>query len=271
MRPPVFDNAIVPVLALALLVTLIWWIVRVARSTFTSTTVLEHEAGLRYRDGKLDDILGPGRYPSWRRGVTIETLDLREQTIHVAGQETLTRDNLSVRASLTASVRVNDPRRRVTTASDPTQLLYEALQVALRKAIGARTLEQFLDVRSAINGEVIAEVAPRAKALGYELIAVSLLDVMLTGETKRAYADIFRARKDGEAALERARGETAALRNLANGARMLKDNPQLFNLRLLQTLTTSAAKGATVVLNASGETVIGAGPAPEPDAERPTE
>jgi hypothetical protein len=81
-------------------------------------------------------------------------------------------------------------------------------------------------------------------------------DLMLSGETKRAYTDIFRAKKDGEAALERARGETAALRNLANGARLLQGNPALFNLRLLQTLSTSAAKGATVVLNTSGETMM---------------
>jgi hypothetical protein len=53
---------------------------------------------------------------------------------------------------------------------------------------------------------------------------------MLGGETKRAFADIFRAWKEGAAALERARGETAALCNLANAARLIKANPELFNL-----------------------------------------
>ena len=66
---------------------------------------------------------------------------------------------------------------------------------------------------------------------------------------------MFKAKKEGEAALERARGETAALRSLANGARTLKNNPALFNLRLLQLISDPSAKGATIVLNTSGEAV----------------
>ena len=49
------------------------------------------------------------------------------------------------------------------------------------------------------------------------------------------------------AALERARGEHAALRSPANAARLLKDNPDLMNLRLLQALG-SGGKGTTLVL-----------------------
>ena len=44
------------------------------------------------------------------------------------------------------------------------------------------------------------------------------------------------ALKEGLAALERARGESAALRNLANAARLFDDNPNLRQLRLFQIL-----------------------------------
>jgi regulator of protease activity HflC (stomatin/prohibitin superfamily) len=54
------------------------------------------------------------------------------------------------------------------------------------------------------------------------------------------------AQKEGQAALERARGETAALRNLANAARMVNENPSLIQLRLLQQLGTST--GNTIIL-----------------------
>ncbi|MCA1706792.1 MAG: hypothetical protein LC808_27445 [Actinobacteria bacterium] len=54
------------------------------------------------------------------------------------------------------------------------------------------------------------------------------------------------ARAEGLAALERARGETAALRNLANAARLCADNPALLQLRLLQQLSTGS--GHTVVI-----------------------
>jgi hypothetical protein len=49
------------------------------------------------------------------------------------------------------------------------------------------------------------------------------------------------------AALERARGETAALRNLANAAKMLDDNPNLLQLRMLQSLSDTS--GNTFVMN----------------------
>jgi len=55
------------------------------------------------------------------------------------------------------------------------------------------------------------------------------------------------ARKEGEAALERARAETASLRNLANAGRMVEDNPGLLQLRMLQQLASSP--GSSVVLS----------------------
>jgi len=57
---------------------------------------------------------------------------------------------------------------------------------------------------------------------------------------------VTKARQEGLAALERARGETAALRNLANAARLVSDNPALMQLRLLQVVGEQS--GNTVVL-----------------------
>src|SRR5208283_2216203 len=64
-------------------------------------------------------------------------------------------------------------------------------------------------------------------------------DIMFPGEMKKAFSQVVKAQKEGQAALERARGETAALRNLANAARIMEDNPNLLQLRALQSLTDS--------------------------------
>ena len=66
--------------------------------------------------------------------------------------------------------------------------------------------------------------------------------------------------KEGQAALERARGETAALRNLANAARMLENNPALQNLRWLQTISELGAKGGSVVVHLSEGPTLGSTP-----------
>ena len=69
---------------------------------------------------------------------------------------------------------------------------------------------------------------------------------MLPGELKKMFAQVVQAQKEGQAALERARGETAALRNLANAAQLVDANPALMRLRLLQQLSSSS--GHTIVL-----------------------
>jgi biotin carboxylase len=62
---------------------------------------------------------------------------------------------------------------------------------------------------------------------------------MFPGEMKKAFSQVVKAQKEGQAALERARGETAALRNLANAARIMDDNPNLMQLRALQVFADS--------------------------------
>ena len=57
---------------------------------------------------------------------------------------------------------------------------------------------------------------------------------------------------EGQAALERARGESAALRNLANAAKLLEGNPGLLNLRLMQSLSAAQMAGNTLVLGMPG-------------------
>jgi len=68
---------------------------------------------------------------------------------------------------------------------------------------------------------------------------------MIVGELKKALSQVATAKQDGLAKLERARGEMAAIRNLANVAKIIEDNPNLLQLRLLDTLGQS--KGNTIV------------------------
>jgi hypothetical protein len=76
---------------------------------------------------------------------------------------------------------------------------------------------------------------------------------MFPGELKKIFAQAVKAQKEGLAQLERARGETAALRSLANAARMIEQNPALLQLRLLQAVGENS--GNTFVLGVPGQTM----------------
>ena len=95
----------------------------------------------------------------------------------------------------------------------------------------------------------IREYAPANAVEGETQITVNLKDIMFPGELKKIFAQVVRAQKEGQAALERARGETAALRNLANAAKPVESNPALMQFRLLESLGETS--GNTVVLGMS--------------------
>lgn len=119
------------------------------------------------------------------------------------------------------------------------------MQLALRAVIGESTAEELLEQRLDRGGRLTELVAERAAGLGLDLFEVDVRDVMLPGDVKSAFTEVLRARAEGRAALERARGESAALRNLANAARLLDGNPGLMNLRLLQAMTEDAGVPGT--------------------------
>src|SRR5258705_13151373 len=82
----------------------------------------------------------------------------------------------------------------------------------------------------------------------FQLLALEVKNVMFRAELKRAFGEVLKARQEGQAALERARGESAALRNLANAARLIEGQPALATLRFLQMLEASNG-GQTFVMN----------------------
>ena len=125
-------------------------------------------------------------------------------------------------------------------------VLHSLLQVALREVVGRQPIDQLLQQRDEIGKETLARAAGPAGELGVELLSVDAKDLMFSGPMKRIFAQVVEARQEGLAALEKARGETAALRNLANAARLVEERPALMQLRLLQQIAGSS--GNTVIL-----------------------
>lgn len=243
------DTLVWVVVVVVALLAYWYWSTREAKRV----TLLEHEAGIKYVDGKFTEVLGAGRHATWPGQITLVRLDTRDQTISVPGQEMLTADKVTVRASLVLTYRIADARIYQSKSSNPFAQLYQAAQVALRERVALRSLDDLLADRGGITEGVATTLDAEAKTLGLSVSAVHLLDLTLVGAAKQAYADLWKAQKEGLTALERARGEQAALRALANAARMLKGNPELMNLRLLQALAAAPGRAPpTIVLGGGG-------------------
>ena len=241
-------NGLGPLLTLLALVALALLVAVVVRWLVAMTTVHDYERGLHFRRGRFTGLVDAGSHVGVRWVNEFRVLDIRPTFVAVEGQEVLTADRVAAKVSLAARYVVGDVAAAVIRDADYRRTMYLLLQLALRDAIGGRTLEEALAARAEIGAEVREACAGPLTAIGVELLEVDVRDVMLPSELKRAFAGVIAARKDGEAALERARAETAALRALANAGRMLDDNPGVLQLRILQEVGDSS--GNTIVFGA---------------------
>jgi regulator of protease activity HflC (stomatin/prohibitin superfamily) len=212
----------------------IGWVVIMVFSSKYFVTIFEYEKGLKYRKGRFVGILEPGRYFKFSQNTTIVKIDARPRVITIPGQEVLSSDNVSLKVSITAQYEIEDANIAVNKIASYTEALYAAVQLSVRDIIGSLAIDEVLAQRTTINQKLMEATVARAKELGLKITLIGVKDIMFPGELKKIFAKVVEAQKEGLAALERSRGETASLRNLANVSKVLEDNPALLQLRALQ-------------------------------------
>jgi regulator of protease activity HflC (stomatin/prohibitin superfamily) len=236
---------------------------------FERVVINEYERGLRYDDGRFTGVVNPGAYRLWRRRSRIRTVDIRPSVLAIPGQEVISADGVSIRVSLSARYAIADPATAVNAHESFVAEMYLALQTALRDVVAGSEIDDLLAQRADLGRQIEELTRDRVEEVGLWLEAVEAKDLMFPGDLKKAFAQVVTARKDGLAALERARGETAALRNLGNAARFLESNPALMQLRILQQIGGSAGNTVVLGLPATSTPLPVHGPAVEPPAELP--
>lgn len=216
------------------------------RSLLTSVIVYDYQRGLRFHNGRFVGLAEPGRHWLWRPTQEVRVVDTRESVLPIPGQEVVTSDGVSVKLTLGVRYRIADPVVAHTRVQDYHGAAYLLLQVALREVVAAMTIDEVLERRESIGPEVEERCLAGMQQLGLELVSVHVKDLMFPGPLRKVFAQVTEARQQGLASLEKARGETAALRSLANAARMIDANPSLLQLRTLQQLASSS--GNTLII-----------------------
>ncbi|MEZ0228504.1 MAG: slipin family protein, partial [Planctomycetota bacterium] len=211
--------------------------------------------GLLVIDEKIVEELAPGRYALWKNiaRARVDVVDLREQAFEVTGQEVLTKDKATVRLNLVATFRVEAPRTWLGASTGAQAALYRELQLAARKAVGARTLDELLSAKDQVSVELRDAIAQKAKALGAVITDVGLKDVILPGEMRTLMNQVLEAEKRAQANLIARREETAATRALLNTAKLYADNPALLRLKELETAEKVAEKVAELRVGSADE------------------
>lgn len=215
--------------------------------------IYEFQKGLLYKKGAFVKLLGAGRYRFLKPGTDIQVVDIRRQMVALPGQEILTKDNISLKLSLCGFIEVTDPVKARHQSTNYLSEFYTVAQLALRDIVSAFTIDELLEKKGEIDAQLLAKSAEKAAGLGITISALSVRDIMLPANLKKAFAGILEAKKEAQKQLEKARGEQAVLRNLANSSSMLDGNPMLLQARIIQSLSSG---NNTVIFNAPDNDII---------------
>jgi regulator of protease activity HflC (stomatin/prohibitin superfamily) len=204
----------------------------------SSTTIYQYQKGLRFKDGKLVAQLDAGHYRYFAKRSSIEVFDMRKSALQLSGQEILTKDNIGIRITAVGQIQITDAVKIMQTTESYMADVYAVAQLSLRDAVSQVTLDELLASKSKLDQKLQGDVAVKCSELGIAVSGLAVRDIMLPANLKKAYGGVLEAQKDALRNVEKARGEQAVLRSLANSSKLYSENPSLLQARVIQALAT---------------------------------
>jgi regulator of protease activity HflC (stomatin/prohibitin superfamily) len=187
---------------------------------------------------------------------------MRLAQLLVSGQELMTRDKVSLRLSVTVEYAVVDPTLALHAVAQVRDTVYLLTQMASREYVASVTLDELLAGRDAMTRFLEEYAVPKARAVGVRVERVGVKDIVLPGEMRALLNRVIEAEKEAAANVILRREETAAMRSLANTARVMAESPVLLRLKELESLKEIAGRihEVRVVVGADGmKTLLPAG------------
>lgn len=225
-------------------------VIAAGAAILTSIRVLfEYERGVVFRLGKLTRAKGPGLIFLVPFGIDrLKKMDLRIVALDIAPQDTITKDNVSVRVNAVVYFRVADPTKAVIEIEDYYFATSQLAQTTLRSVIGQSELDELLAERERINEVVRQIIDEGTDAWGIDVTGVEIKDIDLPQEMKRAMAKQAEAERERRAKVINATGEYQASAKLAEAAEIIEQFPVAMQLRFLQTVTEVAVENNSTTL-----------------------
>ena len=200
------------------------------------TVLDQYERAIKFRFGKPVKLNGVGLGFRWPIIDMFLAVDIRDRPENIPGQVCITRDNVSIKVDGVVYWKVIDPMTSVLAVSDPATVIRQATMSTLRVVIGEYTLDELLQKRETIANRMEDILDTFSLPLGIDITRIDITDVVIPTDMQRAIAREAEAQRERKARLRRAEGEVEAVKNLAYAANTMAENPELLELRRLQTV-----------------------------------
>ena len=154
----------------------------------------------------------------------------------------MTRDKVTLRLTLTVEYAIADPALAAHAVQDARDAVYLLAQLAAREYVASVTLDQLLEGRDAMTRFLEEQTVAKAARFGVRIERMGIKDVILPGEMKTLLNRVIEAEKQAVANVVLRREEAAAVRTLANSARVMAEQPILLRLKELEALKDMATR-----------------------------
>ena len=215
---------------------------------FSIRQINEYERGILFTFGKFTKILNPG----WNIVLPIihsfRKVDIRTKAVDVPEQETITKDNVSIKINAVIYYKVFDAGKAFCEVENFYYAVSQLAQTTMRNIVGSVTLDELLSEREKISREICTVIDKATDSWGIKVENVELKDVALPEEMKRVIAKAAEAEREKLAVITKASGEVEAAENLAKAARMMSEAPGALHLRTLSTLNDLSSDQSNTVI-----------------------
>jgi len=210
--------------------------------------VEEYERGLKFARGKFVKTLNPGWHIIIPIFQSFRKVDVRTKVIDVPEQDTITKDNVSIKINAVIYYSVFDATKSILSVENYNYAVSQLAQTTMRNIVGSVTLDELLTERESISTNICSIVDKATDDWGIKVLNVELKDVSLPEEMKRVIAKVAEAEREKAAVITKAKGELEASQNLSEAAITLSSAPGALHLRTLSTLNDLSSDQSNTII-----------------------
>lgn len=217
-------------------------------------TVGSTEKGLLFVDEEFQGFLDAGDYCYWKNEIKVQIIlvDVRQQTLEMNGQEILTKDKVQLRINFTIVYQIRDLLTAYVENKEVEKQMYNSIQLMLREKVGRMSFDELMENKENVSHAILEDVKEAVAALGVELKACGIKDIILPGDIREIMNQVLIAEKKAQANMITRREETAATRSLLNTAKLMEENEMLMRLKEMEYMEKIADKVGEISLSGGG-------------------
>ena len=233
-------------ISLPIIIVLLVVLIVIVRASIK--VVPEYERGVIFRLGRVGGAKGPGLFFIIPIIDQMLKVDMRVVTLDVPTQETITKDNVTVKVNAVCYFRVMDPVAAVVNVSNYLLATQQIAQTTLRSVLGQSELDDLLAQRDKINLRLQQIIDDQTEPWGIKVSVVEDKDLELPESMKRSMARQAEAEREKRAKIIHAQGELRAAQELSEAAQLMSQADGALQLRYLQTLNEIAAENNSTIV-----------------------